>query len=57
MQEAEKKLRKTYSVKVVGIKDGELGILSKRVDFPKPLRLGKKSTKKDVDKEAIFRLS
>ena len=33
MEEMEKKLKKTYSVKVVGVKDGELGILSKRMDM------------------------
>ncbi|KAM3126776.1 hypothetical protein pb186bvf_021116 [Paramecium bursaria] len=35
LQETENKLRKTYSVKVVAVKDGELGILSKRIDIPK----------------------
>lgn len=35
MNECEKQLKKTYSVKVVGIKDGELGVLSKRVEMLK----------------------
>lgn len=35
MNECEQKLKKTYSVKVVGIKDGELGVLSKRVEMLK----------------------
>ncbi|CAD8186323.1 unnamed protein product [Paramecium octaurelia] len=53
MQECEQKLKKTYTVKVVGIKDGELAVISKRFALPK-----KKSMKQISNKEdPIFQLS
>ena len=30
---AEDPLKKSYSVKIVGVKDGEIGVLSKRVEM------------------------
>lgn len=53
----EDKLKKTYSVKVVGIKDGELGVLSKRVEMIriKPKKLLTKQGQRTPD--PIFLLS
>ena len=36
IKQAESSLRKSYTVKVVAIKDGEIGVLSKRVEMKKP---------------------